>query len=470
MIAAIVLAAALAAKPSPTPVATPTPLPIAPLPVPQAQAGVPQTVTLQQAIDIAVAKSPVLASAFANYQLTQIPVEIARSAIFPNISANATISRSQNNRSSSAGGSSSGSGGTGSSGGGSIGNTFNSRGVSVDLRQLIFDGGKSIALIHQAQNNALAGSQTYQRALETLAFNVSQAYFTALQAQSTVHVDQEILKQAQTNENLTRAQVHAGTSARVDQITAHVPTVQAQVNLTRDQGALASALGAFANSIGLDPTVLVQPATTGTSNPSALLVPVLPYQQAVTRALALRPDYLSSQSAVAAAQYNVQAQRAGYLPTLNGNASVGTNSTLPNGSGFVSSNSIGATLSIPIFDQGLTRAQVQQAEQQLNLAQANAAQTRLGVELNVQQALVAVASNQAAVVQAQAAVASAQESLRGAQAQYRAGVTNLVTLLQAQTNYTQAESSLINAVYTLRQAEQQYVYAIGESSINPTSH
>lgn len=441
--------------------------------MPQPQAGVPQTVTLQQAIDIAVAKSPVLASAFANYQLTQIPVAIARSAIFPNISANASISRSQSGRSSSSSanntgtGTGTGTGGTGSSG--TTGNSFNSRSAQIDLRQLIFDGGKSIALIHQAQSNALAGSQTYQRALETLAFNVSQAYFTALQAQSTVSVDRDILKQAQTNENLTKAQVRAGTSARVDQVTAHVPTVQAQVTLTRDQGALASALGAFANAIGLDPTVLVQPANTGSSNPSALLVPVLPYQQAVTRALALRPDYLSAQNAVNAAQYNVQAQRAGYLPTINGTASLGTASTLPNGSGFVSSNSIGATLSIPIFDQGLTKAQVQQAQAQLGLAQANASQTRLGVELAVQQALVAVASNQAAVAQAQAEVTSAQESLRGAQAQYRAGVTNLVTLLQAQTNYTQAESSLINAVYTLRQAEQQYVFAIGESSINPTA-
>lgn len=446
-----------------TPAPTSSPLPVAPLPVPQAQSGVPQTVTLQQAIDIAAAKSPVLAAARANYQLTQIPVELARTGILPNISAVGSISRSTSGRGT--GGSNTGNNGSG----GSFGSGATSKSLNVQLRQLIFDGGRVAAQIRQARANAVAGAQTYQRALETLSFNVAQAYFTVLQANAAVQVDRDILRQAQTNENLTRAQVKAGTSPRVDLVTAHVPTVQAQVQLTRDTGTQSSALGAFANELGLDPTVLVQPANTSTRNPSALLVNVLPYEQAVTRALELRPDYLSAQSAVTAAQANVQAQRAGYFPTINGTASVGTSSTLPNGGGFVSGSNIGATVTIPIFDQGVTKAQTQQAEAQLALAQAGEDQTRLGVELAVQQAQVGISSDQATVVQAQAALVAAQESLRGAQAQYRAGVTTLVTLLQAQTNYTQAEATLVSAVYTLRQAEQAYVYALGESSINPTT-
>ncbi len=443
VIAAIVLAAA-------TTVAVPVPSP---------QPGVPQTVSLQQAIDIAAAKSPVLAAARANEQLTQIPVELARTGVLPNVSAAASITRSTNGRATN--------NPTGGTFGNSGSNATTSKGLSLTLRQLIFDGGRVIAQLHQARANAVAGVQTYQRSLETLSFNVAQSYFNALQANATVNVDREVLRQAQTNENLTRAQVRAGTTARVDLVTAHVPTVQAQVQLTRDQGILASALGAFANQLGLDPTVLVQPAPQTAPNPSALLVTPLPYTQAVARALALRPDYLAAENTILAAQYNVQAQRAGYYPTINGTASLGTNS-FTGTNGWLSNSSVGATLSIPIFDQGITRAQVEQAQQQLYLAQANASQTRLAVELNVQQALVGLASNQAAVVQAQAALAAAQESLRGAQAQYRAGVNTLVNLLQAQTNYTQAQTTLLNAVYTLRQAEQTYIFALGESSINPT--
>ncbi len=459
MIEAILLAAALAA---------PTPAPTgAPMPVPRAAAGVPQNVDLQQAIDVAVAKSPVLAAARANYRLTQIPVELARTAIFPNISATATINHSTSGSSFN---NTNGTGGTGSGNSrAGLGNSFTSKGINAQLRQLIFDGGKTIAQIHQARANAVAGADTYERDLETLAFNVSQAYFAALQAQATTQVDEQLVKLNQANEALVAAQVRTGVAPRVDLVTAHVPTVQAQVALIQAQGQRSASLGAFANSMGLDANTLVLPINNTPANPAQTMVKVLPYDEALSRALALRPDYLSAQSAVLAAQYNVQAQHAGYYPTINGSASYGTNSTTAAGTDFQSSGSVGLTLSVPLYDQGITRAQTEQAQAQLDLAGAQLAQSKLGVELNVQQALVGLISDQAAVTQTQAALAAAQESLRATQAQYRAGVTTLFSLLQAQTNLTTAETSELTAVYTLRQSEQTYVYALGESSINPTS-
>ena len=453
VIEAIVLSAALAQAPS----ATPTPVPVptaAPMPNPSPATDVPQSVTLQQAIDIAVAKSPVLAAARANYQLTQIPVKLARTAIFPSLSASGTSTHSNS--------------GTGASAG-RFGGSFTQNSLSATMRQLIYDGGKVIAQIHQARANAVAGAQTYQRSLETLSLNVAQAYYSALQAQATVQVDQQLVTLNQANEALVNAQVRTGVAPRVDLVTAHVPTVQAQATLITAQGAEASAFGAFANQLGLDPNTLVRPINNTPKNPAATLITVLPYDQAVARALILRPDYLSAQNAVMAAQYNVTAQRAGYFPSLSGSASYGTASTTVNGTNFQPNSNIGLSLSIPLYDQGITRAQTEQAIAQLDLANAQLAQTKLGVELNVQQALVTLLSDQAAVTQTQAALQSAQVSLRATQAQYRAGVTNLFSLLQSQTNLTSAETSELTAVYTLRQAEQNYIYAIGESSMNPTA-
>lgn len=447
MILQTLLLAAAVATPAPSPAP-----PAVPMPAASPEAGVPQSVTLQQAIDIAVAKSPVLAAARANERLTQIPVSLAKTAVFPSVSATATTTH---NNSSTFAGRSFGS------------NT--STGLNVDVRQLIYDGGKVIAQIHQARANAVAGADTYQRQLETLSFNVAQAYFSALQAEASTQVAKQVVHENQVNEALVQAQVKAGVAPRIDLVTAHVPTVQAEVAYTQAQGTEASAFGAFANVLGLDPTTLVRPVNREPANPAQSMVAVLPYQKSVARALALRPDYLAAQSAVQAAQYNVQVQRSGYYPSLTGNAQYGTNSTTVTGTNFRPSSSAGLTLSIPIFDQGITHAQTEQARAQLDLADAQLQQTKLGVELNVQQALVGVTSDQAAVQQAEAALASAQESVKATQAQYRAGVTTLVNLLQAQVNLTSAETSELNAIYTLRQAEQTYIYALGESSINPTA-
>jgi len=158
-------------------------------------------------------------------------------------------------------------------------------------------------------------------------------------------------------------------------------------------------------------------------------------------------------------------QRSNLLPSLTANASYGTSSTTVTGTNFRPGSNIGATLSIPIFDQGVTRAETAQAQAQLDLAQSQLDQTRLGLELNVRQALVGLVTAQGAVAQAQAELAKAREILKATQAQYRAGVTTLPLLLNAQVGLTQAETDQLNAIYGLRQAEQTYTFALGENTV-----
>lgn len=417
------------------------------------QPGVPQQVTLQQAIDIAVAKSPVLAAARANQQLTQIPVNLARTAIFPNVSATGDVTHSNNSGR--------------AVNGQSIGGGFTSTSLNANLRQLIYDGGKFIAQLHQARANALAGTDTYERSLETLTFNVAQAYYAALQDQASTALATQVVHQNEVQEALVRAQLQAGTASRVDLSTAEVPVAQARVALVRAEGTQATALSAFATALGLDADVAVAPANVPNATSTTPLVPVLAYSQALQRALLLRPDYHSAQATVLAAQYNVQVQRSGVYPTLTGNASYGTSSTAVNGTDFHPGSSIGATLNIPIFDQGVTRAQTEQAQAQLTLAQSQLDQTRLGVESDVRSAVIGLVTAQAAVAQAQTELSQARTVLSATQAQYRAGVTTLPLLLNAQVQLTTAQTDQLNAIYALRQAEQTYVYALGQNTITP---
>ncbi len=469
--------------PSPIPVASPTALPYPAYGTPapgaatqRAIPGVPAQITLQQAIDIAVAKSPVLAQARANYRLTQVQVELARTGLYPNINATANYTRGNSGGRTVTipgnGGTTGGNGGTTGTGGNQGttqtlgGGTSTNVGLNANLQQLIYNGGRLRAQIRQATANEVAGLYTYQRQLQTLAFNVGQAYYTALQSEASTQLAVQVVRQNEVQENLVRAQLRAGTASRVDLATAQLPTAQARVSLVRAQGTELSALAAFANSMGLSADAQVAPVNNVPSNVTAALVPIVPYNQAIARALALRPDYFSAQYAVQAAQYNVRAQRLAYFPTLSGVASYGVNSTTTNGTNFVTGNSIGAVINIPIYDQGLIRANIHQAEAQLDLAQGQLAQTEQTVELNVRQGLIGLVSAQAAMGQAQAELAKAQEILKATQAQYRAGVTTLPLLLNAQVGLTQAQVDQVNALYALRQAEETYLYALGESDTN----
>nr|MDP9105227.1 TolC family protein [Candidatus Eremiobacteraeota bacterium] len=448
--------------------ASPLPFPAYGTPAPVSQTrvlpGVPQVITLQQAVLIAYARSPLLASARADVEIATAPVGLAQSALFPAVTGTASTTRAHRE------------GGTATTGTGTSGAaTFNpnttTNSLQVALQQLIFDGGRVAAQIRGARATQSASIATYQRQLQTVAFNVATAYYNTLAAQRQTQVALTTVQLDQVQENLVTAQIRAGTAARTDLATAQLPTAQARVAVIRSQANEQVQLATFANTLGLDADVAVQPkddvpalsATAGTLAVSPAF-PTPTYQTAVTRAIALRPDLTAQQQNIVANRENVRAARLGNFPNVNGNASYGTTSTDPGGGSFRNAGSIGFSLTIPFYDRGVTKAQTAQAQGQLDRALAQLQIAQQGVQLNVRTALVNLVAAYAALDQTNAELAKAQEVLRATQAQYRAGVTTLPLLLNAQVGLTQALTDEVTSVYTVRQAEQALLYAEGANA------
>jgi outer membrane protein TolC len=463
--------ASAARQPTPFPVVTlgpvgvPTSLPYPAYgsPVPGVNAGtaapdVAQRVTLSQSIAVGFGRSPLLAAARADVGIQAAAVRLARAGELPSLSGSANTTYNYNQ----AGSISLPSSGTAFTGG--RGSTFVSNSLSASLSQLIFDGGKVAASVRAAQRTETSFADTYRRELQTVAFNVATAYYNYLAAQRTTQVDVEIVKENQVQLDLVKAQVKAGTAAAVDIITTEFPLAQARVAVVKAQGAELSAGAAFSNTMGLDANVNVQPIDDtplfGTSSQVSTL-PVPSYDAAVKRGLAMRPDYDSSVQSVESAKYSLKAAKLGYVPTLVANGNYGDSSTDVGGGALRNSGSVGAALSVPIFDQGVTAANVAQAQAQLQLQQANLQTELLSVQLNVKQSLTNLVSARAQLDQTQAEYQNAVANLRATQAQYKAGVTTLPLLLNAETALTQALTDSVTAVYNLRQAEQGYLYAVG---------
>jgi outer membrane protein len=453
---------------------TSLPYPAYGTPVPGVDSGVvnpnvPQVITLPQAIAIGYAQSPLLAQARAQLAIASAPVALAKTAILPNIAGSASTSRDHaqdgsRNATTITDPVTGVSTTTVSSGPA----TTTSNGLSVTLRQLIFDGGRVAAQLRSAQNNQSAQADQYRRTLQTVAFNIANAYYNELAAQRATAIAVQTVSVNQVNENLVSAQIRAGAEARADLSTAQLPTAQARLAVVRAQGTELSSQAAFANSMGLDANTLVLPKDDTPVNgaPITAFIPIPTYQIAITRALALRPDVSSAQYSVDSNRASVRAARLGLFPNLNGDASAQTASTDPTGGTFRNNSSIGLTLSIPIFDQGITKAQTAQAQGNLDLAIANQTTTIQGVQLNVKQTLVALVSARAALDQANAELSKAQDVFNSTEAQYKAGVTTLPLLLNAQVGITQALTDESTAVYTLRQAEQAFLFAEGANGLS----
>ncbi len=131
------------------------------------------------------------------------------------------------------------------------------------MKQLIFDGGKVANELRAAKYTQSSAISTYKRELQTVAYNVANAYYAALAAQRTTQVANETVKLNQVNADLVSAQIQAGTTARSDLLTAELPVAQARVALVKDQGAELSAQAAFVNAMGLDANTYVLPQDDG---------------------------------------------------------------------------------------------------------------------------------------------------------------------------------------------------------------
>jgi outer membrane protein len=336
---------------------------------------------------------------------------------------------------------------------------------------VVFDGGHVAAEIRTARATQQASVGTYQRMLQTIAFNVATSYYNTLAAQRLTQVSQATVQLDIVQENLVSAQIRSGTAPRSQLATVQLPTAQARVAVVRAQAAEKVQLATFANTLGIDAASNVRPkddvpalnALSGT----LAVTPAFPtpsYDQAITRAVALRPDLTAAQYTVVSSQQNLKFARTTNNPSINANGSYGTTSTGVGGSAFRNAGSLGLTLTVPIYDRGVTRAQTALAQGQLDNSVALFQNTQDTIQLNVATALVNLVSAYAALGQTNAELATAQENLRATEAQYAAGVTTLPLLLNAQLGITTALTDEVNAVYTVRLAEQALLFAEGANA------
>ncbi|HZZ01006.1 MAG TPA: TolC family protein, partial [Candidatus Baltobacteraceae bacterium] len=422
-------------QPTPTPNTSPVPYPAYGSPAPDVQAltakpGVPAVVSLQQAEKISVALSPVFASQNAAWAAIHAKYTSEQQALFPGVSGNATIGKQYSN------GTNSGLGNNGVSSssatpvpGRLTQSTSASESVGISVTQLIYDGGRVIAAIHSAKSSDMAGRSTLLRQLETLQINVASAYYTVLSDNATVAADVQLVREFETNENAVRAQIRNGAAARSDLAGAQFQTAQARGQLVTAQGAAIGAQAAFATGLGLDADAQVVPQQISSETTAA----TPSYAGALKRALLLRPDYLSAEYTVVAAQENLRYAKLARFPVLSAGASdtVSRNfdNTWINGGGFGPSNpngpigsngydntkQVGLSLSIPIYDQGLTNYNVAVAASQLDQSKDSLQLTKLTVESDVRTSLANLISARANLVQALSAKQSAQVSLDATQ-------------------------------------------------------
>jgi outer membrane protein len=483
--------------PTPTPNNSPLPYPAYGTPAPDVaqlapHPGVPAVVALDQAEKLAVALSPVFANENAMWAAIHAKYTSSWQALLPAVSGTATMGSTYTNGNATTVPSRTG-GGTSPTDVAApdaattsppIGvfsrSSVTQESVGITISQLIYDGGRTIAAIHSAKSADMAGRGTLLRQLETLQLSVANTYYAVLADNATVAADVQLVREFETSEDSVRAQIRNGAAARSDLAAAQFQTAQARGQLVTAQGTAIGAQATFATTLGLDADVAVVPKQIGSeaaqTNPT--------YAAALKRAFILRPDYLAAAYTVVSARENLRYSKLARFPVLAAGASdtTGRNfldcsyvsgkqnehpseTVCPGPSGYSNDKVLGLTLTVPIYDQGVTNYNVAVAQSQLDQANANFQLTKLTVESDVRSALANLISARANLIQAIASRDAAQVSLDATQAQYKVGAATILNLVTAEANLSTAFATYISALYGVHTAEQNYLYATGASDL-----
>ena len=170
-------------------------------------------------------------------------------------------------------------------------------------------------------------------------------------------------------------------------------------------------------------------------------------------------------------QYNKKAVEAAYYPTVNLNANYswqGLGDKFPltngkkNGVYWADYSAITLGVNIPIFNGFATKARVEMAQIELDKLEVNLKDTKLGLDLNYQNAKSQIENSLLALENQKANVSLAETVTSNTKHNYQYGLATLTELLEAENALVEAKNNYSNAILEYKIAEIQYYKAKGE--------
>jgi len=428
-----------------------------------APAPAPKSLTLEQALQTAVAQQPTLRQAHATTEVQGARAAEQFAPILPSV--NLTSSLTLQSRRSSVPNNSLASGDANINS-----NVFWSAGLTAN--ETIWDFEQNWGRYKAARFGAEAQADTEKATAVQVALNVRTAYFTARAQKDLVDVALSSLKNQQAHFEQTQGFVQVGTRPEIDLAQARANLANAKVQRITAENGYATAKARLNQAMGVEGTTDYEVTD---SQLAAVPGEDGALDALVERAVQARPESAAYEAQIAGQQYALRAARGGYWPTLGvslgatvsgavggGSSSSSTGNAGDDGSGLKPNLRGQLTLDWNLFSGGATRAQVREAEYQLIVLQAERDAFRLQVRVDVQQAQLQVQAAKQTLSAAEEAQAAAQVQLQLAEGRYQAGVGNIIELSDAQAGLTNAAAQRVQALYSVATARAQLMAALGQ--------
>jgi multidrug efflux system outer membrane protein len=343
----------------------------------------------------------------------------------------------------------------------STGKAVTSRRYDIGLSLLSFEldfWGRVKSLDEAALASFLATEEARRALRLSLISEVANAYFTLLEMEERTRLAHETVNSREETRTMISRRREVGLAGDLDFLQADGALELVRAELASLQRQQATAANALVLLVGQQPSSLPE----GRALPDQAIVADLA-ADLPAEVLLQRPDVVAAEKRLMAANANIGAARAAFLPRISLTAGLGTASSALSGlfAGGSESWIFQPALRLPLFDGGRSAAGVDLAEARKVIAVAE-------YEKTIQQAFREVADLLAAhtylveQLRAQQAAEKAQsERLRLAEARYKAGISSHLEVLDAQRESFAAQQATVQTRRARLTAAAQLYKALG---------
>jgi outer membrane protein TolC len=412
----------------------------------QGAGGAVRIVTLDQALALAAAHSPVLKAARHDVQAAEAQRAIAASAFLPKIEISESFTNTNNpsqafatllNQ------------GRFTSAGFDI-TTLNRPGAvenyrsAVNVVQPLFNGGKERLGAHIASLEQAVSQEHYEGARQRVTFAVTRAYHDLVMAKAVRSVALETVQIAEADLKQIQSRFSSGAAVKSDLLQAQVRLASVREEAIRAEQAVRIAQTALRHAIGLDEDV------DASDELSPVAAPIVDLESALAGAMESRPDYRALAVEVQRMEAETQLAKSAYLPHVNVQGSFEHNSTAPLGPNGQSNYSVFGVVSLNLFNGLGDLARVRKLRAQLDKARELLEVKRREIEVEVAEAYYSVSAARERVAVSESAVVQAEEHLRIVRNRYVTGLSPVLDLLTAELVLNQAKLNRLRALYDER--------------------
>lgn len=340
--------------------------------------------------------------------------------------------------------------------------------AGINLTQPIYTGGKITTGHRLARIGEEAAAERLRMTRMDVLVEADNAYWTYIAVGRKVRMLESYHAQMDTLYFQTTAALAAGMATENDLLRIEAKRSDIRYQLQKVQNGADLCRMSLCRIVGVDFDTRIEATDT------ALVVSPSDRLSAETAA---RPELHLLEKQVAAEKEQIRMARADMLPTvglsvgysyygnlkLNGMADAGGGMMAPYSQKFQDGMGLAMlSVKIPIFHWGKNRKKVRKAQYGLRNAELDLQKNSRLLDIEVQQAIRNVQDGYLLILTAEKGLQQAEENLRVTHNRYAASMAPLTDLLDAQSQWQQAQSNLIEAQAQYKIYETEYLRTRGE--------